>query len=101
MDYQYYKGEPLIKIPKWMQKFVPWLRFVGIGLCVASLAIPILIIVHVIESTFFLNCLTVALNFYGVVLWVYGHSLKKAKKIEDEELSATILEFYNKKRNKN
>jgi hypothetical protein len=101
MDYRYYKGEPLIRLPQWMQRFVPWMQFIGISFCVLSLVIPMLIIVHVIESTLFLNCLTLVLNFYGVVLWIYGHSLRKVKKEKDEELSATILEYYNKKRNNN
>ena len=100
MDYQYYNGEPLIKLPNWMRKFVPWFRPIGISMCIISLVIPFLILTHVIESTFFLNCLTMLFNFYGVVLWVYGYSLRKVSRIKDEQLSQEILEFYEQKRNK-
>jgi len=98
MDYRYYQGEPLIRLPKWMQKHVPWLRHIGIGFCVLSLVIPMLIITHVTASTFFLNCLAFALNFYGIVLWVYGHSLNRVRQMKEDELSAEILEFYERKR---
>ena len=101
MDYQYYRGDPLIRVPNWMHRFVPWMRHIGITMCVLSLVFPFLMIIHVIKSTLLLNCLTAVFNFYGVVLWVYGHSLRKVAQMKDEELSQSILDYYEKKRNKN
>ena len=79
-----------------MRKFVPWFRPIGISMCIISLVIPFLIITHVIESTFFLNCLTMLFNFYGVVLWVYGYSLRKVSRIKDEQLSQRSSSFTNR-----
>ena len=101
MDYQYYRGEPLIRLPKWMQKFIPWMRHIGISMVVLSLVFPFLIIIHVAESTLFLNCISILFNFYGVVIWVYGHSLRKVAKLKDEQLSQSILDYYDQKRKKN
>lgn len=66
----------------------------------ALMVIPFLIIIHTLESTLFLNCLTILFYFYGVVLWVYGHSLKKVSKLKDEQLSQEILDYYERKRKK-
>jgi hypothetical protein len=100
MDYRYYQGDPLIKFPPWMRTLAPWFKSIGIGMCIFSLVFPFLMIIHVIESTFFLNCLAFVFNTYGILLWVYGFSLRKVNKIEDEELSEAILDYYNQKRKK-
>ncbi len=100
MDYQYYRGDSDGKLPKLIQKLVPWYKPIGIVMCVLSLVFPMLMVTHTIKSTGFLNCLSFLFNFYGVVLWIYGHSLTKVSKMKDEELSQEILDYYNKKRNK-
>ena len=83
-----------------MQKLAPFYKPVGLVMCVLSLVIPMLMITQIIKSTGILNCTAFLFNFYGVVLWIYGHSLSKVSKMKDEELSQEILDYYNRKRNK-
>ena len=100
MDYRYYQGNPLIKIPDKYWKYVHWLCYVGAGLCLLSIVIPLLMILKLIELTFFLNFLSFIFNFYGVVIWVYGHSLTKARKNIENDGEEFMNTFYEKKRSR-
>jgi len=100
MDYQYYRGNPLLKIPKKYWKHVHLLRYVGAGMCLLSIMLPFLMIIHILESTLFLNCLSFVLNFYGVVIWLYGFSLKKARASHKHEGDEFMQAFYESKRNR-
>lgn len=99
MDYQYYRGKPLVKMP---EKLIPWLPPIGFGMSLGAIILPLLMIVHLIESTFLMNCISFVFGFYGAVLFVYGYSLKKVRKsANDADARAVIDAFYEKKRKEN
>ena len=72
MDYRHYRGEPLFKLPKNMGRYVHLLRFFGTAMLVFAASMPMLMLLHIIESTFFWNFLTVGLVAVGTILTIIG-----------------------------
>jgi hypothetical protein len=75
MDYRYYRGE----MPAWMQKlqtrfgrYLYRLKAVGVGLMLFGIIIPFLMVIKVIESTFFFNFLAWGMSSLGMVSYIVG-----------------------------
>ena len=71
MDYHYYRGdEP--KIPPKLRRYMHLLRPVGVVLMVTGIVIPMLILVKVLGSTYFVNFLSFGLMLLGPALYLVG-----------------------------
>jgi predicted membrane channel-forming protein YqfA (hemolysin III family) len=72
MDYQHYRGETLIAIPHRIRRRLHLLRYVGLACFAVSIAIPMLILMRVIQSTFLASFLTWTLITLGPALFLVG-----------------------------
>ena len=71
MDYRYYRGdEP--KIPPKIRRYMHLLRPVGVVFLLTGIVIPMLILVKVLASTYFVNFLAFGLLLLGPVLYLVG-----------------------------
>jgi hypothetical protein len=71
MDYRNYRGDGF-KIPSKVLPHLHKLRQMGVALMVSGLAIPMLIILKILESTFFANILAFVLVLLGPILYLVG-----------------------------
>jgi predicted membrane channel-forming protein YqfA (hemolysin III family) len=71
MDYRYYRGEGP-KLPAKWGKHLHKLRHVGTGMLLIGVILPWLMVIKVLESTFFWNFLAYGLTFFGVILYIIG-----------------------------
>ena len=71
MDYRYYRGDGL-KIPPKIRRYLHRLRLAGVVFMVSGILIPLLIIVKILKSTYFVNFLAFALLLLGPVLYLVG-----------------------------
>ena len=71
MDYRDSRGDGF-KIPSKIRPHLHKLRHVGVALMVSGLAIPMLIILKILESTFFANFLSFTLMLLGPILYLVG-----------------------------
>ena len=49
-----------------------WMMIIGFALMVLGVILPILMIMKILESTFFLNLLSYMSSFFGVILGITG-----------------------------
>jgi predicted membrane channel-forming protein YqfA (hemolysin III family) len=71
MDYRYYRGDG----PKIPPKLIPYLhrlRLVGTVLMACGLAMPMLILIHLLKSTYLLDILAFVLILLGPILYLIG-----------------------------
>lgn len=71
MDYRYYRGEPP-KLPSKWTKHIHKLRYLGTGILLAGIFLPWLMVIHVLESTYFWNFLSFGFTSLGVMLVIIG-----------------------------
>jgi hypothetical protein len=71
MDYRNYPGDGF-KIPPNIRPHLHKLCQVGVALMVSGLAVPMLIILKLLESTFFANILAFVLMLLGPILYLVG-----------------------------
>lgn len=75
MDYRYYQGDK----PEWVQKieakfgrYLYRLKGVGMVMALFSVVTPFLMVIKVLESTFFLNFFSWGLAGLGVMFYIIG-----------------------------
>jgi hypothetical protein len=71
MDYRHYRGEG-IKIPPEIRRHLHKLRPVGVVCLLAGVAIPGLIVIKLLESTFLINFLAYTLMVLGPIFYLVG-----------------------------
>jgi hypothetical protein len=71
MDYRNYRGDGF-KIPSKIRPYLNKLRQVGVVLMVSGLAIPMLILLKILGSSFFVNFLAFFLMLLGPILYLVG-----------------------------
>jgi hypothetical protein len=71
MDYRNYRGDG-IKIPPKIRRYLHKLRPVGVVLMLCGIAIPMLILLKILESTLFINILAYTLILGGPILYLVG-----------------------------
>lgn len=71
MDYRYYRGDRP-KLPSKWGKHIHKLRYIGTGMLIIGVILPWLMVVHVLESTLFLNFLSAGLTSMGGIAYLIG-----------------------------
>lgn len=71
MDYRYYRGDGP-RIPLKVRRFLHRLRPVGVLFLVGGILIPLLILIKVLPSTYFINFLAFGLMLSGPILYLVG-----------------------------
>ena len=71
MDYRYYRGDET-KIPPKLKRYLHLLRPVGVIFAVAGIIIPLLMLMGIVKSTFFVNFLTCAFIVLFPICYLIG-----------------------------
>ena len=71
MDYRYYRGDGP-KLPTKWKKHIHALRYIGTVMLIAGVVIPWLMVLHILESTFFWNFLSSGLTVVGMMAVLVG-----------------------------
>ena len=71
MDYRYYRGDGLKMSPKW-RKYIHLLRYIGTGMLLGGMVLPWLMVVKILESTYFWNFLATGLTSLGIMSVIIG-----------------------------
>ena len=65
-------------------RYSPWqIIAVGLGLVLAGVILPMLMMFHVLKSTFFLNFLSYGVSIGGVFMGILGAAMYVAKQTRD------------------
>lgn len=71
MDYRYYRGDGP-KLPSKWTRHLHKLRFVGAGMLLMGMVLPFLMVIHLLESTYFWNFLSAGFTTLGALLVIVG-----------------------------
>lgn len=71
MDYRYYRGDRP-KLPSKWGKHIHKLRYIGAGMLILGMILPWLMVIHVLESTIFMNFLAAGMTSGGVMAFIIG-----------------------------
>ncbi len=71
MDYRYYRGDGP-KLPKKITKHIHKLRYIGTGMILVGVIIPWLVVIKILESTFWINFLSMGLWTVGTISVIIG-----------------------------
>jgi hypothetical protein len=71
MDYRYYRGDGPKISSKWI-KHIHLLRYIGTGMLLGGVILPWLMVLHMLESTYFWNFLSAILTVVGMMAVVIG-----------------------------
>ena len=71
MDYRYYRGDGP-KIPSKWKKHIHLLRYIGTAMLLGGVVLPWLMVLHILESTYFWNFLATGLTTLGIMAVLIG-----------------------------